>query len=147
MVLGPSLISDNSFSGNCIQENRRISTMKKVLIIENEKRLARFIELELQYEGFEVTVIYEGKTGLCNTIKEEWDVILLGLVFPALQENEIYKQIREITTAPIIMLTERKKWFNPVGETESRMEIFIPRPFVIEDLLAGIRLLSGFSTS
>jgi DNA-binding response OmpR family regulator len=122
--------------------------MKKVLIIENEERLARFIELELKYGGFEVTVVYEERAGLSSAIAQEWDVILLGLVFPGVRENEMYRQIREVTTVPIIMLTDRNKRFNPAGGTENKGELFIPRPFVIEDLLAGIRtLLSGFSTS
>ena len=115
--------------------------MGKVLIIEDEKNLARFIELELQYEGFEVTSCYDGREGLDKALNEEWDVILLDLMLPGLSGMEVCRRVRAAKQTPIIMLTARDSVMDKVSGLDSGADDYLSKPFAIEELLARIRAL------
>ncbi|KPB06139.1 response regulator transcription factor [Bacillus sp. CHD6a] len=115
--------------------------MCKVLIIEDEKNLARFIELELQYEGFEVATSYDGREGLDLALKEEWDIILLDLMLPGLSGMEVCRRIRAAKVTPIIMLTARDSVMDKVSGLDSGADDYMSKPFAIEELLARIRAL------
>lgn len=115
--------------------------MNKVLLIEDEKNLARFVELELQYEGFEVTTAFEGREGLALALDEEWDVILLDLMLPGLSGMEICRRIRAVKDTPIIMLTARDSVMDKVSGLDSGADDYMSKPFAIEELLARIRAL------
>ena len=81
--------------------------MKRVLIVEDERALARFVELELRHEGFEVAVAHDGREGLEKALREEWSLILLDLMLPLLSGVEVCRRIRAVTDTPIIMITAR----------------------------------------
>ncbi|CAG9622933.1 response regulator transcription factor [Sutcliffiella rhizosphaerae] len=115
--------------------------MCRVLIIEDEKNLARFIELELQYEGFRVTTSYDGREGLELALKEDWDVILLDLMLPGLSGMEVCRRIRSVKETPIIMLTARDSVMDKVSGLDSGADDYMSKPFAIEELLARIRAL------
>lgn len=115
--------------------------MCKVLIIEDEKNLARFIELELQYEGFNVATSYDGREGLDLALKEEWDIILLDLMLPGLSGMEVCRRIRAAKETPIIMLTARDSVMDKVSGLDSGADDYMSKPFAIEELLARIRAL------
>ena len=115
--------------------------MGKVLIIEDEKNLARFIELELQYEGFDVTPCYDGREGLDKALNEEWDVILLDLMLPGLSGMEVCRRVRAAKQTPIIMLTARDSVMDKVSGLDSGADDYLSKPFAIEELLARIRAL------
>jgi DNA-binding response OmpR family regulator len=121
--------------------------MKKILLIEDEKNLARFIELELKHESYEVTVEYEGRKGLEAALSEEWDIILLDLMLPGINGIEVCRRIRKTKQTPIIMLTARDGVMDKVMGLDSGADDYIPKPFAIEELLARMRSLlrrSGF---
>ncbi|MET3211854.1 UNVERIFIED_CONTAM: DNA-binding response OmpR family regulator [Paenibacillus sp. PvR008] len=115
--------------------------MKKILLIEDEKNLARFIELELKHESYEVTVNYEGRKGLESALSEEWDIILLDLMLPGLNGIEVCRRIRKTKQTPIIMLTARDGVMDKVMGLDSGADDYIPKPFAIEELLARMRSL------
>ncbi|TKH41355.1 response regulator transcription factor [Paenibacillus sp. FSL R10-2782] len=115
--------------------------MKKILLIEDEKNLARFIELELKHESYEVTVNYEGRKGLESALNEEWDIILLDLMLPGLNGIEVCRRIRKTKQTPIIMLTARDGVMDKVMGLDSGADDYIPKPFAIEELLARMRSL------
>ncbi|KMJ57526.1 PhoB family transcriptional regulator [Bacillus sp. LL01] len=115
--------------------------MCRVLIIEDEKNLARFIELELQYEGFKVATSYDGREGLEIALKEEWDIILLDLMLPGLSGMEVCRRIRAVKETPIIMLTARDSVMDKVSGLDSGADDYMSKPFAIEELLARIRAL------
>jgi DNA-binding response OmpR family regulator len=115
--------------------------MKKVLIIEDEENLARFIELELKYEGFAVTVAYDGRSGLEKAMNEEWDMILLDLMLPGLNGIEVCRRIRQAKMTPIIMLTARSSVLDKVSGLDSGADDYITKPLAIEELLARMRAL------
>lgn len=115
--------------------------MTKILLIEDEKNLARFIELELKYEGYEVSVSYDGRSGLELATEEEWDLILLDIMLPQLNGIEVCRRIRAIKTTPIMMLTARDSVMDRVSGLDSGADDYLSKPFAIEELLARIRAL------
>jgi len=115
--------------------------MKKILIIEDENNLARFIELELKHEGFEVAVAHEGRNGLDLALDGSWDIILLDLMLPELNGIEICRRIRKVKQTPIIILTARDSVMDRVSGLDSGADDYLTKPFAIEELLARIRAL------
>lgn len=117
--------------------------MTRVLIIEDEKNLARFVELELKHEGFETEVQSNGRGGLESAIAEgaEWDVILLDLMLPELNGIEVCRRIRQVSNVPIIMMTARDSVIDRVSGLDHGADDYIVKPFAIEELLARMRAL------
>lgn len=115
--------------------------MRKVLLIEDEKNLARFVELELRHEAFSVTVACDGNQGLELALKEDWGVILLDLMLPGLDGIEVCRRIRTVKKTPIIMLTARDSVTDRVSGLDSGADDYIPKPFAMEELLARIRVV------
>lgn len=116
--------------------------MPKILIIEDEKNLSRFIELELKYEGYETMVCSDGRNGLNIALSEEWDAILLDLMLPELNGLEVCRRIRQVNnTVPIIMITARDNVLDRVSGLDSGADDYIVKPFAIEELLARLRSL------
>ena len=81
--------------------------MSRILIIEDEKSLSRFVELELQHEGYETEVQFNGRSGLDAALNKNFDAILLDLMLPELNGIEVCRRVREAKTTPIIMMTAR----------------------------------------
>lgn len=80
---------------------------KHILLVEDEKNIARFIELELKHEQFKVTVCSDGRVGLETALEQEFDVILLDVMLPELNGIEVCRRIRAISDVPIILITAR----------------------------------------
>ena len=112
----------------------------KVLLIEDEVKLARFVELELKYEGYEVTVINDGREGLELSLQEEFDLILLDLMLPGLNGIEICRRMRKTSEVPIIMLTAKDEVMDKVAGLDSGADDYVTKPFAIEELLARMRV-------
>lgn len=110
-----------------------------ILIIEDEKNLARFIELELKYEGYTTKTVYDGREGLELALNGSFDVILLDLMLPSLNGIEVCRRIRVSKTTPIIILTARDSVLDRVSGLDSGADDYISKPFAIEELLARIR--------
>lgn len=116
--------------------------MTKILIIEDEKNLSRFIELELKYEGYETKVCADGRSGLKSALSEDWDAILLDLMLPELSGLEVCRRIRQAkNSVPIIMTTARDNVLDRVSGLDSGADDYIIKPFAIEELLARLRSL------
>ncbi|WP_337099721.1 response regulator transcription factor [Paenibacillus sp. YIM B09110] len=115
--------------------------MKKVLLIEDEKNMSRFIELELQYERFTVTVASEGHTGLQFALAEDWDIILLDIMLPGIDGLEICRRVRSFKYTPIIMLSARDSVSERVSGLDCGADDYLPKPFAIEELLARMRVV------
>jgi DNA-binding response OmpR family regulator len=115
--------------------------MKQILLIEDEKNLALFIEMELKHESFAVTKAFDGRTGLELALSKDWDLILLDIMLPELGGIEVCRRIRAVKTTPIIMITARDSVGDRVSGLDSGADDYIPKPFAIEELLARIRSL------
>ncbi|AJD91193.1 PhoB family transcriptional regulator [Jeotgalibacillus malaysiensis] len=113
----------------------------RILVIEDEKNLARFIELELKYEGYEVITELDGRDGLNRALSEPFNLILLDLMLPSLSGMEICRRIRQSKDLPIIMITAKDGVMDRVSGLDSGADDYIVKPFAIEELLARIRAL------
>ena len=113
--------------------------MSNILIIEDEKNLARFVELELKHEGYNAEVHYNGRTGLDAALNNEWDAILLDLMLPELNGLEVCRRVRQVKNTPIIMMTARDSVIDRVSGLDHGADDYIVKPFAIEELLARIR--------
>ena len=113
----------------------------RILIVEDEKNLARFVELELKHEGYETEVHYNGRTGLEAALTGDWDAILLDLMLPELNGLEVCRRIRQSKNTPIIMMTARDSVIDRVSGLDHGADDYIVKPFAIEELLARLRAL------
>ena len=111
----------------------------KILIIEDEEKIARFVELELGYEGYTTTKAFDGRTGLELAETGEFDLVLLDVMLPQLSGMEVLRRIRRTSSVPIIMLTARDSVMDKVSGLDSGASDYITKPFAIEELLARIR--------
>ena len=112
----------------------------KVILIEDEVKLARFVELELRYEGYDVTVCHDGREGLQMVTDGNYDMILLDLMLPGLTGIEICRRVRKFSNVPIIMLTAKDETMDKVAGLDSGADDYLTKPFAIEELLARMRV-------
>ncbi len=115
--------------------------LKKVLIIEDEVKLARLVELELKYEGYDVTGCYDGKAGFDTFKSGEFDIILLDLMLPEINGMEVCRRVREISDIPIIMLTAKDELSDKISGLDNGADDYMTKPFAIEELLARMRAI------
>ncbi|HHK1055097.1 TPA: two-component system response regulator CovR [Streptococcus pyogenes] len=114
---------------------------KKILIIEDEKNLARFVSLELQHEGYEVIVEVNGREGLETALEKEFDLILLDLMLPEMDGFEVTRRLQTEKTTYIMMMTARDSIMAVVAGLDRGADDYIVKPFAIEELLARIRAI------
>lgn len=112
----------------------------KVLVIEDESKLARFIELELKHEGYEVVLADDGRMGVEKYFEEKPDIILLDLMLPKLNGIEVCRRIRKESDVPIIMLTAKGETMDKIAGLDSGADDYMTKPFAIEELFARMRV-------
>ena len=119
---------------------------KRILIIEDEEKIARVLTLELNYEGYETEAAYDGKTGLELAESKKWDLILLDVMLPELNGIEVLRRFRKKDgTTPVILLTARDAVPDKVNGLDQGANDYVTKPFEIEELLARIRVSLRFS--
>lgn len=114
--------------------------MERILIIEDEEKIARFIELELKFEGYEVEKALDGREGLALAQARPFDLILLDIMLPGLNGIEVLRRIRLFSDVPVILLTARDTVVDKVTGLDGGADDYITKPFAIEELLARIRV-------
>ena len=113
---------------------------EKILLVEDEEKLARMVELELRYEGYQVDKSFDGRSGLERALSGEYDLVLLDIMLPQLSGMEVLRRLRkEGVQLPVIMLTARDSVVDKVSGLDSGADDYITKPFAIEELLARIR--------
>lgn len=112
----------------------------KILVIEDEEKIARFIELELMHEGYAVIKAQDGRTGLSLAEKGGLSLVLLDVMLPGLNGFEVLRRLRKTSDVPVIMLTARDAVMDKVAGLDGGADDYITKPFAIEELLARIRL-------
>ena len=114
--------------------------MSRILIVEDEKKIARFLELELKHEGYEVGVANDGRTGLDMALTWQPDLMILDLMLPELSGIEVCRRLRHESDVPIIMLTAKDDVSDKVMGLDMGADDYMTKPFAIEELLARIRV-------
>ena len=112
---------------------------EKILLVEDEEKLARMVEMELRYEGYEVTKAFDGRSGLEEALSGKYDLVLLDIMLPQLSGMEVLRRLRRESDMPVIMLTARDSVIDKVSGLDSGADDYITKPFAIEELLARIR--------
>ncbi len=113
----------------------------RILIIEDEEKIARFTELELLHEGYEVVKCTDGRTGLEMAEGGDFSLVLLDIMLPGLNGLEVLRRLRKTSDVPVIMLTARDAVMDKVAGLDQGADDYITKPFAIEELLARIRLV------
>lgn len=112
-----------------------------ILIIEDEEKIARFVELELVHEGYSVDKRTDGRSGLDAALSGVYDCVLLDILLPELNGLEVLRRIRKSSSVPVIMLTARDAVMDKVSGLDMGADDYVTKPFAIEELLARIRLV------
>jgi DNA-binding response OmpR family regulator len=114
--------------------------MSRILIVEDERKIARFLELELKHEGYEVETAGDGRTGLDLALNHAPDLLVLDLMLPELSGIEVCRRLRHESDVPIIMLTAKDDVSDKVMGLDMGADDYVTKPFAIEELLARIRV-------
>ena len=112
---------------------------ERILLVEDEEKLARMVEMELTYEGYQVEKAYDGPTGLERARSGQFDLLLLDIMLPGLSGMEVLRRLRKESRMPVIMLTARDSVIDKVSGLDSGANDYVTKPFDIEELLARIR--------
>ncbi|MFI3254323.1 MAG: response regulator transcription factor [Eubacteriales bacterium] len=112
----------------------------RILLVEDEEKIARMLEMELTYEGYEVQKAFDGRTGLELALTGDFDLMLLDIMLPNLSGMEALRRLRkESSRLPVIMLTARDNVTDKVSGLDFGADDYITKPFAIEEVLARIR--------
>ena len=113
--------------------------MTKILLVEDEEKLARFVELELTHEGYAVDKAFDGRAGLEMAEGGGYDLLLLDIMLSGLNGLEVLRRLRKSSPVPVIMLTARDAVMDKVTGLDMGADDYVTKPFSIEELLARIR--------
>lgn len=112
-----------------------------ILIVEDEQKLSRVLQLELKYENYTTEIADNGKDALRLMEEKDWDLVLLDIMIPELSGMEVLRRIRRTDeSTPIILLTARDEIHDKVSGLDLGANDYITKPFQIEELLARIRV-------
>lgn len=114
--------------------------MKNILIIEDDLRIRRILQLELEHEGDLVSLAKDGKEGLEKAKLIRYDLILLDLMLPEISGEEVCKELRKNSDVPIIVLTAKENIRSKVELLDMGADDYITKPFNIEELFARMRV-------
>ena len=112
----------------------------RILLVEDEEKLARFVELELVHEGYQVEKSGNGREALELALRDPFDLILLDIMLPGLNGLEVLRRLQREKEIPVILLTARDAVMDKVAGLDAGAVDYITKPFAIEELLARIRV-------
>lgn len=114
--------------------------MARILIVEDEKKIARFVTLELEHEGYQVEHAADGRTAVDLALERDYDLILLDVLLPQLNGMEVLRRVRKHKDVPVIMVTARDAVMDKVAGLDAGADDYLTKPFAIEELFARIRV-------
>ena len=115
--------------------------MKKILIVEDEFSISDFVKLELEYEGYQVSIKEDGREGLKEALENDYDLIILDIMLPSMNGFEICRRLKREKNTPVIMLSAKDSVTDKVNGLQIGADDYIPKPFAIEELLARINAI------
>ena len=113
---------------------------EKILIVEDEVKLARMLEMELKYEGYRPEKALDGHSGFDMASSGEFDLVLLDIMLPEMSGMELLRRLRRSSSVPVILLTARDSVVDKVAGLDAGADDYVTKPFDIEELLARIRV-------
>ena len=115
--------------------------MKNILIVEDEANISDFVKGELEYEGYNVCIKEDGREGLEEALKNEYDLIILDVMLPSMNGFEICRRLKREKQSPIIMLSAKDSVMDKVAGLQIGADDYIAKPFAIEELIARIQVI------
>ena len=103
----------------------------RILIVEDEAKIARFVELELLHEGYEAEKTEDGRQGLVMALSGRFDLVILEIMMPGLNGVEVLRRLRKESEIPVIMLTARDAVMDKVSGLDAGADDYITKPFAI----------------
>jgi two-component system, OmpR family, response regulator MprA len=119
---------------------------ERILLVEDEARIAQFVERALIYEGYRVSVARDGQTGLSIARDNPPDLVVLDWMLPGLDGLEVCKRLRAASDVPILMLTAKDETRDRVQGLDAGADDYLVKPFEIDELMARVRALFRRST-
>jgi DNA-binding response OmpR family regulator len=113
----------------------------RLLIVEDESEIVRFLKLELEHEGYQVESCPDGASGLERALTGAFDLVLLDVMLPQLNGLEALRRLRKTSAVPVILVTARDAVMEKVNGLDLGANDYITKPFHIEELLARIRMV------
>lgn len=114
--------------------------MQTILVVEDDSKIARLLELELKHAGYEVVVATDGRSGLERAVADEIDLVLLDIMLPQMSGLEVVRRLKEERPLlPVLMVTARGDRYDKVSGLDLGADDYITKPFEIEEVLARIR--------
>lgn len=113
----------------------------RVLIVEDERRIARFLQMELEHEGMSTAIEDNGRRAYERIMQENYDLILLDVMLPDMDGFTICRKVRELSQVPIIMLTAKDDIDDKVQGLDIGADDYITKPFATPELLARMRVV------
>lgn len=113
----------------------------RVLIVEDERRIARFLQMELEHEGMSTAIEDNGRLAYERIMQENYDLILLDVMLPDMDGFTICRKVRELSQVPIIMLTAKDDIDDKVQGLDIGADDYITKPFATPELLARMRVV------
>ncbi len=114
----------------------------RVLVVEDDRSISGFLQMELAHEGCKVETAFDGRQALEMALAGQYDVILLDIMIPYINGVEVCKRIREKNAVPIIMLTAKSDVSDKVLGLDSGANDYLTKPFEIEELFARMRAVT-----
>lgn len=122
--------------------NYDLKYIMKILIVEDEKKIANFIKKGLEEENYLVDVVYDGETALRSIKNLEYDLVIMDVMIPKIDGFELCKRLRDLGfNKPILMLTVKNTVEDKVKGLDSGADDYLTKPFAFEELFARIRAL------
>ena len=115
--------------------------MKSILLVEDESSISDFIKGVLEYEGYKVCVKDDGRLGLEEALKNEYDLVILDVMLPSMNGFEICRRLKKEKNTTVIMLSAKDSVMDKVNGLQIGADDYIPKPFAIEELLARIEVV------
>lgn len=115
--------------------------MKSILIVEDEPNISDFVKGELEYEGYDVCIKEDGREGLEEALRNEYDLIILDVMLPSMNGFEICRRLKREKNTTVIMLSAKDSVMDKVNGLQIGADDYIPKPFAIEELIARIEVV------
>ncbi len=124
-----------------IRKKGKMKMNAKILIVEDERKMAQFLMMELEHEGYDVEIVYNGREAMELIQNESFDVVLLDIMLPGINGMEVCRRVRQFSDVPIIMVTAKADVTDRVMGLDTGANDYLTKPFAIEELLARIRAI------
>ncbi len=112
---------------------------KKILIVEDEKKIAQVLAYNMKKEGYDCEIAYDGETGLAEAIGGGYDLILLDIMLPKMNGFEVCEKIRLVSQVPIIFVTAREEEKDKILGLDTGADDYVTKPFSFKELMSRIR--------